>query len=457
MLIATTLALALLAGPDDHPWERARVMDALQHLIKTGEPRHIDHDEGQELWASLSLLLQAGADPELQVLAQRAACPVVVRVPRPIDALGNAELEVTTHCVLPLAPKVSYTAALEGNLDGAGWREILEVKPDSLYSVRVGTSLPREKLTGGFHRLDVRARITYEPPLSGVADREVRQLAPVAFGLRKQSTSAAMSLAAMAEYRARAAHVSSLDRTMPDQPLAAWLTQFASRVEWTTDWCDRHANGQSDHWTPMAVCEVAMFSAGGSTEGEVWIRIGELHVESDSIWSELAPSLEGAYLYRSADRTPVPLALVPMLVVADKQSWPLPRLAIVADDVTVPAAIRGGATVATVPVAIANQGQGDAFGITIDVSAGTGELPLVRRRFVRDIPAGGRVDIPIEVPLQLPYAWAVVIFIIGTHNGMLMPEEAFKPPFKVIFINRDATPPGFVTGVCQSAAGTPSC
>jgi hypothetical protein len=249
--------------------------------------------------------------------------------------------------------------------------------------------------------------------------------------------------------------MSSLDPTLADQPLAAWLSQFASRVAWTADWCDLHANPERDHWTPLAVCEVAMFSAAGSTEGEVWIRIGELHVESEPFWTGVQPSLAGAYLRRSADRTPVPLSLLPTLVTAGDQTWPVPLLTIVGADVRVPGVLRGGATIATVPIAIENHGQGDAFGIAIDVTAGTGDVGLVRRRFVRDIPAGGRVEIPVSVPLIAPYGWAMVLPITGVHNGIL--RQDFEPPFKVIFINRDAAPPGFVPGVCQSAAGTPSC
>ncbi len=121
----------------------------------------------------------------------------------------------------------------------------------------------------------------------------------------------------------------------------------------------------------------------------------------------------------------------------------------------VPGGVRGGGITATIPIALENHGQADAFGIVIDVSAGNGELPLVRRRFVRDIPEGGRVDIPVSVPLQLSYGWAVVLPLPGTHNGML--ELDFEPPFKVIFINRNAAPADVVRGICQGTTGGPSC
>lgn len=150
MLIETTLAFALALAPDGRPWERARVVETLQNLMKTGEPRHIDHDEGQELWATLSMLLQNGSDPELQALATRAACPIVVRVHRPLDTIDGAELEVTTRCVLPLRSPVAYRATVEANLDGAGWRTLIEVRPGGSYGSKLNRTLRRDELRQGF-------------------------------------------------------------------------------------------------------------------------------------------------------------------------------------------------------------------------------------------------------------------------------------------------------------------
>ena len=456
MLIVMMLALALVTGADDRPWDRARVVDALQKLMKTGEPRHVDHDEGQELWGSLSLLLQSGPDPELEGLAHRAACPIVVRVYRPLDTIDRAGLEVTTRCVLPLRSPVGYRAIVEANPDGGGWRKLAEVRPGGSYGLKLNRGLRREDLSAGFHRLDLRAQITYEQPSAGMPASELRELPPLAIGLQADGpiSSRASPAVALAARKGRTVHVNTLEPSLPDEPLSAWLARLGPRVEWRTNWCDLHPSGQRERWRPLAVCEIGSVMADDANLCEVWIRLGELQVESQPFWRELPTTLEAAYIRRT-NRTAVPLAQMPTLVAAGEQSWPVPVLTIAADDVKTPPPARG--TVAAVPVrvAIANYGQVDAFGITIDVTAGSGELALLRRRFVRDVPAGGRVEIPISVPLQAPYGWVFVATPFGNHSGTL--RQDFDQPFKLILINRDAAPEDFVRKVCESAAGRPSC
>lgn len=248
--------------------------------------------------------------------------------------------------------------------------------------------------------------------------------------------------------------MNALDPALPDEPLSAWLARLGPRVEWSTDWCDLHPYDQREGWAPLAVCEIGMVVANDSSLCEVWIRLGELQVESQPFWKELPPSLETSYVRRT-NRTAVPLGLMPMLVAAGEQSWPVPLLMITGDDVKTPPPVRGMTTAVPVRMAIANLGQEDAFGITIDVTAGSGELAISRRRFVRDVPAGGRVDISISVPLQAPYGWVFVASPFGDHGATL--RHDFDQPFKLILINRDAAPPGFVAAVCQTAIGSPGC
>ena len=50
-------------------------MDSLERLARTGEPRHVTHDEGQELDETVKEALAAGGDVDLQWLATARRCP----------------------------------------------------------------------------------------------------------------------------------------------------------------------------------------------------------------------------------------------------------------------------------------------------------------------------------------------------------------------------------------------
>src|SRR5207247_2041377 len=79
VLPAALVAVALTAAQQPG-WDRTRLVDVLDRMIVSGEPRHVDHDEGQELQALLTTALGRDDDPELKSLAIRAAIPVVPRI-----------------------------------------------------------------------------------------------------------------------------------------------------------------------------------------------------------------------------------------------------------------------------------------------------------------------------------------------------------------------------------------
>src|SRR2546423_12138472 len=85
-----TMAIGLAPEGGSHGMrvysEPAQLVDALERLVRTGEPRHVTHDDGQELDAALKNALTARSDAELQWLPTRAAPPIVPTIPRPLSS-----------------------------------------------------------------------------------------------------------------------------------------------------------------------------------------------------------------------------------------------------------------------------------------------------------------------------------------------------------------------------------
>ncbi|PYR80575.1 MAG: hypothetical protein DMF86_00385 [Acidobacteria bacterium] len=468
MVLPAALVAVALTAAQQPGWDRTRLGDALDRMIVSGEPRHVDHDEGQELQALLTTALGRDDDPELKSLAIRAAIPVVPRIDRPLFSPADpGSLHVRASRVLTLPWAVAFTATLEARPDSGAWRRVARIPSGRDFTERLDRVFPRAWLSPGFHDLQVRARIQYDALPDGLPREETRALPSLHYGV----WSGAIEARAVTRFveRGRYVSVARLDAGLPDVPLAIWLMQLpyaepGVEAYRRTEWCTLAAHPSGEGQTFSDVCSVAAFQAPQGTVAEVWVKIGDVVIDGEQArWAESEPSLEGAFLRRSG-RAPIRLALLPTLVTAAEQAWPAPALLVRPADITVnPAAPRPGRPVA-LQVVVTNNGSADAYGVTIDVLAGstpdgTGR-PILHRRFIRDIPAGGQVELTAEAAYPLGFGWIMAhAMLLSDHAEWPVtdPESAVGQPVAIHIVNAAAAPQGYTAAICRHATGQASC
>ena len=459
--------LGLGVPPPGEPlWERARLVVALEQLIETGEPRHSDHDEGEELQAALTAALSGTRDDDLRWLATRAAVPIVAQIARPLSPIGDpGSLELRADAVLTLPWPVDFIADIDARVDGAQWSPIRQIRSRNASGGRLDALLPAPALRPGFHDVELRARIRYATLPDGMPSEEVRRLPSVHYGVwdAAHPLDAGREVAQLVD-RGRYASVARLESGLPDVPLAIWLMQlpYAERgveARWRTEWCALRTHPSGEGQVLSDVCLVATAQAPLGTVAEVWVKLGHLQIDPEaSHWQACDPTLEGAFLRRSG-RAPVALAALPALIDDSEQSWPMPALSLRSADVTVtPTKPRPGQP-AVVRASLWNTGTADLYGVAIDVLAGSAETPVLHRRFVRDVPAGGRTDITIPLTLPLPYGWILVHAMPLTDHTEwpVLDELSSEQVLAVRLVNPAAAPAGVSRRLCEAAAGTPAC
>jgi hypothetical protein len=465
-LIAIGLAAPLPA------WDRARLATALEQLIATGEPRHVNHDEGEELQAALTAAL-ANPDPDLKALATRASIPIVAQVARPLFSPDDpGSLRVRSSRVLILPWSVSYTATLEARVNvnatnPSPWRRIARLTSGQDMTERLDRVLPRAWLSAGFHDVELRARLEYDALPEGLPREELRTLPAIHYGV-STGTNAARAVTRLVD-RGRYASVAQLDAALPDVPLAIWLMQFPPDhpgvdVYWRTEWCSLATHPSGEGQPLNDVCSVATFQPPQGAVAEVWVKIADLVVDTDGAhWTEAGPNLEAAFLRRSG-RAPIRLAMLPVLLGAAEQHWPAPQLVVRSADITTTPPAPRPAQPGTLSAVVTNYGTGDAFGVTIDLIVGSAAdgsgQPIIHRRFVRDIPAGGQVELTANVSYPAGYGWIMVHAMVLTEHAewpIIDSESPIAQPIAIHVVNAPAAPPGYAAAICRHAAGPASC
>jgi hypothetical protein len=442
-------------------WDRDRLISALTELIRTGEPRHVNHDEGQELWEALQPRLRLANDTELIALATRAAIPIVVTIHHPIGSTDEMpRLTIGAGRVLPLPWRVRFTATIETSVDGDDWRSIVTIASESGKDVRLDTVLRANELKPGFHMMRVRANISYDQAPIGMARHETRPLQTLAYavqGAGATETEAATIEAAIRH--GRFVPLSTLDLTMPDVPLARWLAHFERDVFWHIEWCDEHAHpGAEQPFSPdVCVVSTTATSAGYVANIEVWVKIGSLLAGSAGpVWTDSLPSLAASYLFLDW-RTPVTLRSIESLIAAPKWTWPVPKLVVSRADITTTPVVPRLGQRTIVHVTVSNIGSATAYGVHINVWAGSPSTDLARQ-FVRDIPAGERIEFSIDVDFASDYGWVEVWALqMSEHHDGLQPLGDPSDAMAIALINRDVIPPPWIDYACRNAVGHFPC
>jgi len=442
--------------PVGAPWDRARLVDALERLIRTGEPRHVTHDEGQELDEALKTALASGADADLQALATRASAPIVASIWRPLSSRTRpGALNVRAERVLSLPWTVDYVADIEARIDGGPWQALFRVKSGTTENRSLST-LPQTARTPGFHTLALRARIRYQPAPAGLAARETRDLATVRYGVWGTATNASDPVRPFFDTAATVSAV-DLDPNLPDVPFTTWLRDLPqdrrepAMLDWRTEWCGIHESMSDEGLVPGDVCVVAR--RGGpqrSTHAEIWIKVGKLRVEGeDARWARTKPALVGAYVFNGLTRTRAALTSVADLFTTPDEEWPMARLVVNAAGISVGSPAIVPNTPTPVRILVANMGDADVHGIGIHVLAASEEhLPVMRRTFVRSIRAGGSVEVETTVTFPARYGIVEVMLVPDHADIRARIDDANENHAAVAVVNPRAAPPGYLERLC---------
>lgn len=438
------------------PWDRARLVDALERLLRTGEPRHATHDEGQELDDALKLALASGADAELQALATRASAPIVPWIWRPLSSRTRpGALHVRAERVLSLPWPVDYAADIDARIDGGPWQALFRVRSGSS-DTRPISSLPAAARTPGFHTLALRARIRYEALPVALNSRETRELPPVHYGIWGSAAGARDPVRPFFD-AAAAVSAATLDAAMPDVPLTSWLRELPqdarepAALDWRAEWCGMHESLSDEGLVPGDVCVVAR--RGGprrGTHAEIWVKAGKLRPDGGAPrWTRAQPSLVGAYVYNGVTRTRASLASVADLLTMPDEEWPIARLVVNAAGISIGSPTIVPNTPTPLRILIANMGDADVHGIGIHViAASEDDLPAMRRTFVRSIRAGGSIE--IETTVTFPARYGVVEVMLVPDHTDIAPriDDARENHTAVAVVNPRAAPPGYLERVC---------
>jgi hypothetical protein len=464
MIPALAVGLAFTLAFQSAAADRSELTRALERLVETGEPRHVDHDEGAELQAAVTRALAGDTDVPLRWLATRAAFPIVVRIGRPLSTIETAGfLDVRARQVLKLPWPVGYEAQIEGQADGGDWKPLLRIRSGAEETPRLDSMLPPRGVSSGFHTLQLRAQIRYDGLPSGMPRTETRRLPPIYYGLwnPRRLTARGAAVAAFVD-RGKTASVRSLAPEMPNVPLTNWLAQVM-RTEtgqlWRTDPCTLHAHPSGESPSSADVCAVGLAQGPDGTMAEVWVKIAELRPdEAGGPWFPTEPGVVGSYLRRSG-RAPVPLALMPALVDAPEESWPTPVLVVHAGDIDVAPAVPVPGEPSAVRVFVENQGAAPAYGVQIDILTGSDEQSTIRRSFIRDVAAGEHAEIAFTTQYSRPYGWVIAhVMMLTEHaDSWVAADPPLGNEVAIRFLNPAAAPPDFVASICRSAVARADC
>ena len=459
------VAVAVLAWGSElygrRPLDRDGLLTALQQRAATGVPRHLDHDEGEELQAAVTAALAADpGDNELERAATRASFVLGPRVgPVISDHLPTATIEVLAP--LSLSWKTAAAGTIDVSLDGSGWRHAADVQPGV---DRIQVPLPKAAARQGFHVVRFRASLRFTGVPGSTVDRETRDLPARTYGVTGTSA-AGQRVAAFLNSAARA-NAGDLDPALPGVTLDTWLRTVASTGDapppiWTAHWCeDRPGAGDQP---PSSVCARAMVgSAPDGGHGELWVRVATADVSGDRpTWTPVGPSVEGVDLVATPARSTVTLPELPFALRSMEDDWPRAALSLDARAITLsPAAPRRGEPVA-IRTELRNSGRADLYGMTIDVLAfDTPERLLLHRRFVRSVPAGGSVVVETTTAFPLGYGGVLVSVMPLTDHVVFAPlmadgSDGFSHAARLV--HPELAPRGYVDRVRASVGCKPGC
>lgn len=407
MLVGLANASISVAQPD-----RAVVLAALERLRTTGQPVHTDHDEGELLQRDLDQLLRS-PDEELSETARRAAAPIVTQVNPPIARpSGLPYVSVSARAILKRPAPEKFQAAVAIAVDDGPFQAFCILKPGASCGKNL-QEFPAAARSAGFHRLRFQAAVRHED-----GTQEIRMLQPLSYGIAAATTRPIGAPDPAAFFHiAGAATARSFDASLPQISLNDWLVslhtpQFRfSQIHWQVHWCGLGLRPELAEADMHNICAVGMMqSEPEAIVGEVWIRVGALDWRTgDPQWALGKPVFERAVLRRSRQSPLASLSAFSEALSAGIENWPAPALVVDPSDVTIdPVSTNGTSRTVLIRSAIRNDGRADAYGVSVDFTAGSADTPTMKRHFVLDIPAGQRAQVQVHVVFPPGYGWVTV-------------------------------------------------
>ena len=442
ILIALT-SFAPRVAAQSMPADRARILEALERLLETGEPRHASHDEGEWLQAEVDRAFAVN-DVEIIRLAQRAAAPILARVDAPASPADQPLLlTIATNKVLHLRTAFDYDAELWASVDGAE-----AVRLGALASDRradFDTPLPIAATRAGLHHLRITARIAFQEN-SGLPD-EARQLPDIVYARYGAGAKGANDARVFISH-AKTGPARRLDSSLPRVGFESWLssvvTSRGGSGAWRTAYCEERVVEGAAKPLGRAICAVADFIVMGA-EGSIWIRTGRLEgTGADVRWHAERPVFEGM---RLRGREYDSLASLPGLLSTPPDEWPSGDVSVAPEEMT----ISGARGTVRLNAIVRNNGSQPLVGVALGVSYAAGRELGMNRQLVIDIPANGSKDIEVEFPLL--YRYGVVMLqalqIGGEHGpfGSWSPDPTPEDSVAFRIVNPRQAPRGYVEWV----------
>ena len=465
-----TLAVALLVlASGTHVFgvrslDRSELLTALDQRAATGIPRHLDHDDGQELQDAVTAALNANPnDGELAWAALRASFMAVPSAsPVIFDSMPTITLEVLPPFMLPWNATADMT--LDASVDGSDWQRALDhampLVPGALSPIPIPKLFPGAAAPG-FHVVRFRATFQFAGGPRLLRTSDTRELPVVTYGITGglgdgQRLAALLDSAALAK-------ASDFDPGLPKMPLGVWLRTVAGSpsgptIYWTGHWCDERAG--LDDQPKTSICARAMVGASpGVNHGEVWFKIATADTSGPNpTWTAVAPTLEGVDLIADS-RSTVDLAGLPSALRSSSDEWPHATLVLNPNAIALtPATPKPGEPV-TISIELRNTGASDMFGTGIDVTVGDATDALAHRQFIRSIPAGQSVIVKTDAVFPRGYGVVTVIALTGAdavfQTLLSDPSRWGRVAWRAV--RPDLAPPDFKERMTALIGCTPGC
>jgi hypothetical protein len=447
-LACVVLALAgtPVGGQDSTASERARVTEALERLMMTGEPRHTFHDDGQWLQGAVDAAIARG-DAELARLARRASVPLLARVWSPVSRTGQAPaISFETPTVLKLPTPISYRADLFVSLDG-GPVFRLGTLP-GLTTTDIRQILPPSANHAGLHHLRVTARITYSATSN--LPTETRQLPDLVYGIFDPDKRSPVDPGYVLD-AAKGTSVKQLDASLPEEAFELWLQSVTAahsgrfdRVnDWTIDRCDARTIEPGLIPRSPYICATAWFSVkdGNVGVGQIWIRTARLEaIQGQPVLLAEVPTLEGMTLRGSEFEN---LAALPELLHTPSDAWPAGDVAVAPEDIE----IRRERNVIHVAATIRNNGPLNLHGVLVELATTFDGRVGTEQRFVMKLPKYGSVLVRATLPMSQPYGAVVVHATALSEHGppdLLQADPTIEDSVAFRIVNPDRAPPRYI-------------
>jgi len=450
VILVTAAPAAAHAGQSAES-SRNQVIAALEHLLATGEPRHVSHDEGEWLQEQVNLAF-ARQDEEIAQLSRRAASPVIARIIEPVSATSQPlQLTFWTRPVLKVSPGVDYRAEVWASVDGGELTRLGMIESDRESGL---DRLPPEVTAAGLHHLRIRVLLTFSEA-SGLAP-EVRDLPELVYA-RYDAAANRVADGRFFISSAMAVRADRLDAALPAIAFDTWLRDLVrshggkpEEMQWRTTHCEARIAEAGVEPLGREICAVTDFLAKGAI-ARIWIRTGRVELtETEARWLGERPTFAGLLLGGVEIGS---LARLGDLLSTPRESWPSGDVAVAPEEITVTSAREA----VQVNAVVRNAGSEPLHGVFVAAQLSNGTERGIIRGVVIDLPAFGTKTVSVDFPLLIPYG-AVVIHALqlGEHAPFesWTPDPTPEDSFAFRLVNPRQAPSGYADWI-KSQCGPP--